>query len=94
MMEDTDLPAGYELTRVPSKGKGGKENYICYELIIKSRVDFDQWLTDLSHKNNVQWRKQFGDRIRKGKTLKKLEVNLVCHHANLGQKGVRTTNTK
>ena len=56
-MDYTDLPAGYELTRVSAKGRGGKENEISYELIIKSCVDFDQWLTDLSRKNNVKWRK-------------------------------------
>ena len=87
--DGTYLPAGYGLTRVPLKGRD-KRNKICSEFLIKSRIEFDKWLADLSEINNLFWRKQHGEKKRKGK----LEVDLVCHHANMRQKGVRTTNTK
>ena len=93
MTQGTDLPAGYDITWVPAKGKD-KESKTCFELLIKTRIEFDQWLADLSQKNNVFWRKEFGDRKRKGKKKERLEVNLVCRHAKMGQKGKKTTSTK
>ena len=43
----------------------GKENEISYEIMMKSRIDFDHWSTDLSQTNNVKCRKQFGEEYAK-----------------------------
>ena len=92
-IDGADLPAGYEITWVPAQGKD-KESKICFELLIKSRIEFDQWLADFSQKNNVIWRKLAGDKKRKGKKKETLEVSLACHHAKMGQTGKKTTSTK
>ena len=57
-----DLPNGYEVTRVPDTGRGKGPN-ACLKLTIESRKEFDNWLNDLSQKNNIKWLKITGDRL-------------------------------
>lgn len=81
------LPDGYEFAYVPAKGK---DNKMCIEIVLKTRIEFNLWLAAFSQKNNVIWRKKRGDK----KFKDRLEIFLACHHAKMRQKGLKTTDTK
>ena len=83
-MEEIKLPKNYKHIRVPAEDK------LCIQIAINSKSKFHEWLAELSNLNNISWRSEKGA----VKLKSKLSLSFVCHHANFGQKGIRTTNTK
>lgn len=84
-----ELPDGYNFIHVPQSGEE-KDHKLCIDISIESQEELNKWISEMAEKNNVTWRKARGDRERRGK----LEVTRLCHHAKMGQKGVKTTDTK
>ena len=88
-MEKFRIPDNYEYKFVTAKGKDG-ENSMCIEIAIENCKEFSDWLTDFSQLNNVCYRKERGNKSRQNK----LELLFICHHGKMGQKGIKTTDTK
>ena len=80
------LPDGFDFVLVPETAP----DEICLDIKTESINEFTQWLSELSQKINVAWRKARGDR----QFRHKLVIDLVCNHASTGQKGVKITDTK
>ena len=89
IMEEFKLSDTQDFSRVQAK-RNEAENSICIKIAIKSIGEFIERLNKLSQMNNVSWRTNRGNR----QTKNKVDLYYVCHHDKLGQKAIKTTNTK